>query len=80
MKQFIALCYYMGLLKKDNIKHYWTLDKMMATPFARSIISRDDFTNIMKFFHLTVNTTYPKKDSELYDPRKKLGLLFTPLN
>ena len=80
MIEVIALTYYTGLLRKQNIKHYWTTDAMMSTPFVRSIMSRDDFADIMKFFHLVDNKFYPSKGSSGYDPSKKLGLLFTSLN
>ena len=74
-----ALTYYMGLLRKQNIKHYWTTDAMMSTPFVCSIMSCGDFSNIMKFFHLVDNKFYPSKDSPGYDPPKKIGFLFTSL-
>lgn len=76
---FICLTYYMGLVKKPDIKNYWSLDEMLETPFVRKLMPRDEFYNILMFFHLCDNTTYPKKGEEGYDPRKKLGELFTRL-
>ena len=77
MIEFIALTYYMGIWKKQNTKHYWTADAMMSTPFVCSIMSCDDFANIMKFFHLIDNKLYPSEDSPGYDPSTKLVIHIT---
>ena len=65
MKVFIALQYY----RED--KEYWSIDEMMSTPFVRKISSRDDFQNMLSLILLCDNATYPKKNTEGYDPRRK---------
>ena len=55
------------------------MDEMLSTSFVRNIMSRDEYHNKLLFFHLCDNSTYPKKNEEGYDPRKKLGELFTRL-
>ena len=69
----------MGLLKKQDIKDYWSMDKMITTPFFRKMMSRDKYHNMQSFFHLCDNATYPKKGDADNDPRKKLGVLFSSL-
>ena len=36
MKVFIALTYYMGIVKKQNIQTYWSTDDLLNTPFVRN--------------------------------------------
>ena len=79
MRAFLAITFYMGLVKKSDLKHYWSVDTVLETPFVRSVMPRDKFMNILSFFHLNDNNTYAKKGQDGYDPRKKLGELFTSL-
>ena len=67
----------MGIVRKQD---YWSKDNVIVTPFVSTVMARDHFQNIMTFFHLADNTTYPKKDSDDYDPRLKLGKLFNWLS
>ena len=69
----------MGLIQKHDIKQYWSMDEMLATSFVRKLMSRDEYHNIQTFLHLCDNETYPKKTDPEYDPRKKIGFLFTSL-
>ena len=77
MVRFIALIFYMGLVKKNDVKDYWFKDFVLETPFVQTVMSRDLFLNIMHFFHLADNITYPNKNSDDYDPRLKLGNLYS---
>ena len=82
MMKFLALTVYMGLVKQEHIKaysEYWSTDAVLATPFVRSVTSRDDFLQIMTFLHCCDNATYPARNEEGYDLRKKLGKVFTVL-
>ena len=45
IKVLIALQYYMGIVRKPDVKDYWLIDKMMSTPFVRKMMSRDEFHN-----------------------------------
>ena len=50
MVSFIALIFYMGLVKKNDVKDYWFKDFVLETPFVRTVMSRGLFLNIMQFF------------------------------
>ena len=80
MVRFIALTYCMGVVKKEKIRDYWSMDSIIETPFVRTVMSRNFFQTILTFFHLADNDIYPKTGSDDYDPRKKLGYLFTLLS
>ena len=71
MKVFIALTYYMGIVRKQNLATYCSTDEVLNTPFCQNVMSRDEFQNIMSFFHLTDNIKYPAKGDADYNPQKK---------
>ena len=50
----------MALVKKSDLKH-WSVDAVLDTPFIRSVMPRDEFMNILSFFHLNDDTMYAKK-------------------
>ena len=76
LKKFIALTFYFGVVKKDNVKSYWSTDSILSTPFPKKVMSRDEFLNIFSFFHLCDNKTYVKRGQEGYDPRKTFGFFY----
>ena len=48
---FTALTYYMGIVKKDLITSYCSIDITKATPFLRTVMSWNEFENIFAFIH-----------------------------
>ncbi|XP_066291056.1 piggyBac transposable element-derived protein 4-like [Branchiostoma lanceolatum] len=58
MRTFLALNIEMGLVYQEDIQDYWSRDEVMETPFFPSIMRRDRFLLILKFFHLSDNYTY----------------------
>ena len=77
MKVFLGITYLMGLVHKNNVKDYWSTEDIISTPFFPKIMSRDEYHNILTFFHLSDNEIYPQKGSPDYDPRKKLGFFYS---
>ena len=73
MMLFLALTYYMGIVKKDSLRPYWTIDSVSFTPFRRSVISRCDFLNILAFLYCSNPSDYIPKGQPGYNPKKKLG-------
>ena len=76
LKVFLALTFYFGIIKKDNVKSYWSTDCIFDTPFPRTVMKRDEFFNIFSFLHLCDNATYIPKGGDGYDPKKKLGFFY----
>ena len=33
----------MGIVKKDAMKFYWSVDRVLSTPFPKIVISHSDF-------------------------------------
>ena len=79
MTLFIPLTFYFGIVKKDLLCHYWSVDSVMSTPFLRSIMSRQEFFNIMSFLHCCDSSDYPGRGQPGYDSQKKIGKVFTIL-
>ena len=67
MCAFLGLIILMGIVKKNNIKDYWSTDESTDTPYFRGVMPRDRFLMIMKYLHINDNTkasppTDPKRD------------------
>ena len=73
MVAFIVLTYYMGIMKKDLITFYWRIDSTIATPFRRTVMSRNEFENIFAFLHCFDNSEYATSLERIL--RKSLVLL-----
>ena len=74
---FIALTFYMGIVKKDLLRSYWSIDSVLSTPFPRTVMSRSEFFNIISFLHCCNAAEYPSKGEPGYNPQKKLGKSIT---
>jgi len=55
MKHFVAILFIMGLVKKPAIEDYWTTVWPIATPCVNSIMPRDRFELLLKFWHFSDN-------------------------
>ena len=58
---FIALTYYIGIVKKDLITSYRSIDSTIATPFPRTVMSRSRFETVFAFLHCCDNSEYASK-------------------
>ena len=79
MTLFVTLTFHFGIVKKDLLCHYWSVDSVMSTPFPRSIMSRQEFFNVMSFLHCCYSSDYPGKGQPGYNPRNKIGKVFMTL-
>ena len=79
MLAFIALTYYMSIVKKELITLYWIIDSTIVTPFSRTVMSRNEFENIFAFLHCCDNSQYATKGQPGYNPKKKLGFTYEKL-
>ena len=77
MRAFVALTIAMGLVRQDELDDYWSTDEVVATPFFGSIMSRNQFENIMSFFRLAPDNLCPQRGEDGYNPINKLGAPYT---
>lgn len=67
MKAFVAIILNMGLIRKPTIFSYWSTTSSQATPWFPSLMPRERFQLIMKFFQL-VRTPMPVPGDPDYNP------------
>ena len=67
MKAFVAVILNMGLTRKPTIFSYWSTPSSQMTPWFGTVMSRERFQLILKFFHL-VRTPLPTPGDLNYDP------------
>lgn len=82
LKKYLGLTLLMGLLKKKDVKMYWsTKFSCLSTPYFPSVMSRNLYQLISKFLHCHDNTREEaRRDSPRYDPLHKFRLLLDSLN
>ena len=66
IKAFLGIIILMGIVRKNNLKDYWSTDASIDTPYIRSVMSRDRFLQIMQYLHLNNNENAPRAD----DPQR----------
>ena len=55
IKGFFSLCLLMGIVKKSQLKLYWSRDHMVETTFYGNIMPRDRFKEILSNLHFVDN-------------------------
>ena len=70
-KMMLFFAYYMGILKKDSLRSYWTIDSVSSTPFP-SVMLRRDFLNILGFLHCSNPADYIPRDNLVITQRRSL--------
>lgn len=48
---FIGLSIAMGMLRLPRVKDYWSTHDILATPWFRSVMSRDQYLEILRYLH-----------------------------
>ena len=79
MRQFIGLVLLIGIIHKPVIEMYWSTDPLYVTPLFSSVMQRNRFSMLLKFFHLNDNTQEPKKEDPNRDRLYKLRPLIDHL-
>ena len=51
MLLFSALTYFMGIVKLDQLRSYWSTHGVLSLPFPKDLMSRCDFNIILSFLH-----------------------------
>ena len=74
MRKFIGFVLRMGLVGMPSYKHYWRKDTFFRNTFFSSIMSRDRFQLVMRFFH------FGDKPNFAGDRLAKIRLLANHLN
>ena len=76
VKQFVGLCLLIGIVKKPSVASYWSRDIVLQTPIFRSVMKRNRFQLLQKFFHLNDNSTAGSSNDRLFKIRPVIDHLF----
>ena len=79
LKVFIGLLFLMGVVKKPDVKSYWSTNPLIETPFFGKTMARNRFEAILMAFHLNDNNNNLPKDHPNYDKLFKVRPLITRL-
>jgi len=59
MRQFIGLVLLMGIIHKPVIEMYWSTDPLYVTPLFSSVMQRNRFSMLLKFFAAAAVISWP---------------------
>ncbi|XP_035712696.1 piggyBac transposable element-derived protein 4-like [Folsomia candida] len=74
--KFMGLSTLMGIVKKGDVKDYWSTDELISTPIFGKTMSRDRFTDIMRALHFQNDGNIPTGNIDRFI---KLGSFFPSL-
>ena len=77
MKAFFSLCLLMGVVKKSQLKMYWSRDPMLETPFFTTIMPRDRFMQILSNLHFVDNSQQAHQTDRLFKIRPVIDAIIT---
>ena len=63
----------MGIVKKSVLRDYWVTDSILNTLFPATIMSRNEFLNILAMLHLFDSDEFISRGNPGYNPCQKLG-------
>ncbi len=69
---YVGLNIAMGIVSLPALRDYWTKDPVVGHPWFRSVMSRNRFMQIHRYFHLVDNTKAPARSSPNYDKLWKI--------
>ena len=79
MQHFIGLQLLTGLVQKPSIASYWSKLPILQTPIFASVMPRNRFQEILRFWHANNNEEEPPRDSPDRDRLYKLRPVITHL-
>ncbi len=62
----------MGIVGKPAIPHYWSVDRVIETPFFHEYMSRNTFQLLMSKLHFNDDSQNPKRGQAGHDPLAKI--------
>ena len=76
MSKFLAIVFHMPLIDKPSIGDYLATKGPMQATFARKLMFRDRFKQILSFFHVNNNATWIARGQDGHDPLHKVRPLY----
>ena len=76
---FIGLNIAMGIVKLPELRNYWTTNPIIGHPWFCSVMSRDRFMEILRYFHMVDNIKAPSRTDPNYNKIWKIQPTVTKL-
>ena len=80
MNAFFGLCFEVGIDRKPSTKMYWSTYSFLQSPLHAKTMSRDRFTQIMRYLYFSDSTQQPLPGDPNYDSLYKVKPLLTHFN
>ncbi len=74
MYLFLMAVLLMGVIKKPSLRHYWSTDPLLQTPFFGKLFSQDRFLLLLRCLHFTNSARVSH-----HDPLHKIRRIFTAI-
>ncbi len=74
MYLFLMAVLLMGVIKKPSLRHYWSTDPLLQTPFFGTLFSQDRFLLLLRCLHITNSARVSH-----HDPLHKIRRIFTAI-
>lgn len=76
---FVGINIAMGIISLPNLKDYWTVDPILSHSWFGTVMSRNRFLQILRYFHITDNASAPNRLDPGYNKLWKIQPLITAL-
>ena len=80
MHKFLGLTLLMGLVRKPEMRNYWSTEAIFCTPIFYTIMPREWYLGILRFWHFSDNTGAPDPRDRNRDRMYKLRPIIDHLN
>ena len=77
--ELMAMNIAMGIVSLPKLDQYWSTDPILSHPWFRTVMSRDQFREILRYIHVVVNMQSPSHSDPNYDKLWKIRPLITAL-
>lgn len=64
MKKFVGILAYMGIVRLPSIRDYWSTKKLFRVSVLSTVMSRNRFEMLLKFWHFNDNDNCPEGDRQ----------------
>ena len=80
IRQWIGLTFLTGLIKKNEVRDYWSTNPLHSTPIFPTVMTRNRYQAIKKFIHWNDNSAAPAADDPDRDRLYKIRPLVSHLS
>ena len=79
MMAFIGINIAMGIISLPQVRDYWSSDPILKHKWFSTIMSRNRFLEILRYFHIVDNTTAPSRSDPNYNRLWKIQPIISVL-